>query len=149
MTFSTVALPAAGNASISATFCIYPCRSPADARGKSVSIRTSTGPIAVPLIGVDLRGDLNRKPVLTRLYVLQNGVGQWIPPNQLAQNYDVRSLRPNVKRDRLHLERIVSLWDGGAVRVPEIKLFKLTEAAAAHELSEGRHLRGKLVFMVR
>ena len=62
---------------------------------------------------------------------------------------DVRSLRPNVKRDRQHLERILSLWDGGAVRVPEIKLFKLTEAAAAHELSEGRHLRGKLVFMVR
>lgn len=62
---------------------------------------------------------------------------------------DVRSLRPNVKRDRQHLERILSLWDGGSVRVPEIKLFKLTEAAAAHELSEGRHLRGKLVFMVR
>ena len=35
------------------------------------------------------------------------------------------------------------------MRVPEIKLFKLSEAAAAHELSEGRHLRGKLVFMVR
>jgi hypothetical protein len=28
-------------------------------------------------------------------------------------------------------------------------LFKLSEASAAHELSEGRHLRGKLVFMVR
>ena len=62
---------------------------------------------------------------------------------------DVRSLRPNVKRDRQHLERILSLWNEGAVRVPEIKLFKLTEAPAAHELSEGRHLRGKLVFMVR
>ena len=33
--------------------------------------------------------------------------------------------------------------------MPEIKLFKLSEAATAHELSEGRHLRGKLVFMVR
>ena len=62
---------------------------------------------------------------------------------------DVRSLRPNVKRDRPHLERILSLWNEGAVRVPEIKLFKLSEAATAHELSEGRHLRGKLVFMVR
>jgi NADPH:quinone reductase-like Zn-dependent oxidoreductase len=62
---------------------------------------------------------------------------------------DVRSLRPNVKRDRQHLERILSLWNEGAIRVLEIKLFKLAEAAAAHELSEGRHLRGKLVFMVR
>ena len=51
--------------------------------------------------------------------------------------------------DRQHLERILSLWNEGAVRVPEIRLFKLAEAPAAHELSEGRHLRGKLVFMVR
>ena len=62
---------------------------------------------------------------------------------------DVRSLRPNVKRDRPHLERILSLWSAGAVRVPEINLFKLSDAATAHKLSEGRHLRGKLVFMVR
>jgi hypothetical protein len=55
---------------------------------------------------------------------------------------DVRSLRPNVKRDRQHLERILSLWNEGAVRVPEIKLFKLAEAPAAHELSEGRAQRG-------
>ena len=62
---------------------------------------------------------------------------------------DVRSLRPNVKRDRPHLERILALWNEGAIRVPEVKLFKLSEATAAHEVSEGRHLRGKLVFMVR
>ena len=62
---------------------------------------------------------------------------------------DVASLRPNVERDRAHLERIVELVESGAVRAPEIKLFPLSEAAAAHAISESRHLRGKLVFMVR
>jgi len=62
---------------------------------------------------------------------------------------DVASLRPKVGRDRAHLERIVALVTGGAVRVPEIKVYPLSEAAAAHRVSEGRHLRGKLVFKVR
>jgi len=62
---------------------------------------------------------------------------------------DVVSLRPKVGRDRAHLERIVALVTGGAVRVPEIKVYPLSEAAAAHKVSEGRHLRGKLVFKVR
>jgi len=62
---------------------------------------------------------------------------------------DVASLRPKVGRDRAHLERIVALVTGGAVRVPEIKVYPLSEAAAAHKVSEGRHLRGKLVFKVR
>jgi NADPH:quinone reductase-like Zn-dependent oxidoreductase len=62
---------------------------------------------------------------------------------------DVASLRPKVGRDRAHLERIVALVARGAVRVPEIKVYSLSEAAAAHRVSEGRHLRGKLVFKVR
>jgi NADPH:quinone reductase-like Zn-dependent oxidoreductase len=62
---------------------------------------------------------------------------------------DIRSLRPKVGRSRAHLERIVSLAATGAVRTPEITLFQLSEAAAAHRISEGRHLRGKLVFKVR
>jgi NADPH:quinone reductase-like Zn-dependent oxidoreductase len=62
---------------------------------------------------------------------------------------DVTSLRPKVGRDRAHLERIVELVGKGAVRVPEIKAYPLSEAAAAHRVSEGRHLRGKLVFKVR
>jgi NADPH:quinone reductase-like Zn-dependent oxidoreductase len=62
---------------------------------------------------------------------------------------DVVSLRPKVGRDRAHLERIASLVTSGAVRVPEIKVYPLSEAAAAHKVSEGRHLRGKLVFKVR
>jgi len=62
---------------------------------------------------------------------------------------DVRSLRPDVRRDRAHLERIVDLVTRGAVRVPEITTYRLADAAAAHRVSEGRHLRGKLVFEVR
>jgi NADPH:quinone reductase-like Zn-dependent oxidoreductase len=62
---------------------------------------------------------------------------------------DVASLRPKVGRDRAHLDRIVALVAGGAVRVPEITSYALSDAAAAHRVSEGRHLRGKLVFKVR
>ncbi len=62
---------------------------------------------------------------------------------------DVTSLRPQVGRDRAHLERIVDLVQTGAVRLPEVKLFNLADAAAAHTLSQSRHLRGKLVLKVR
>jgi NADPH:quinone reductase-like Zn-dependent oxidoreductase len=62
---------------------------------------------------------------------------------------DVTALRPPVVRGRQPLERIVELYRAGAVRVPEIKLYRLPEAADAHRLSESRHFRGKLVFQVR
>lgn len=62
---------------------------------------------------------------------------------------EVASLRPKVGRDRAHLERIVELVGKGAVRVPETKVYPLSDAVAAHRVSEGRHLRGKLVFKVR
>jgi NADPH:quinone reductase-like Zn-dependent oxidoreductase len=62
---------------------------------------------------------------------------------------DVVGYRPNVGRDRPHLERIVALVKAGAVRMPEITHYPLSEPAAAHAVSEGRHLRGKLVFDVR
>ena len=62
---------------------------------------------------------------------------------------DVRSLRPNVARDRPHLERIAALVGAGAIRPPEVTILPLQEAAAAHRVSEGRHFRGKLVLKVR
>jgi NADPH:quinone reductase-like Zn-dependent oxidoreductase len=62
---------------------------------------------------------------------------------------DATSLRPQVGRDRAHLERLAQLATGGAIRVPEMKIFSLSQAAEAHRISEGRHLRGKLVFKVR
>jgi len=62
---------------------------------------------------------------------------------------DVTSLRPPVGRARRHLERIAALFQAGAIRAPEIKLYRLSEAADAHRVSEGRHFRGKLVFQLR
>ncbi|MGA2479201.1 MAG: NADP-dependent oxidoreductase [Spirochaetia bacterium] len=62
---------------------------------------------------------------------------------------DVVSLRPKVGRDRPHLERLLALVVAGAVRPPEITLYPLSQAASAHAVSEGRHLRGKLVLTVR
>src|ERR1700744_102213 len=62
---------------------------------------------------------------------------------------DVVALRPHVGRDRPHLERIAELVTSGAVHPPEVTRYKLSEAVAAHEVSESRHFRGKLVFVVR
>jgi NADPH:quinone reductase-like Zn-dependent oxidoreductase len=62
---------------------------------------------------------------------------------------DVQALRPNVIRDRAHLERMLALLDAGAVRPPTIVRYKLADAAEAHRISEARHLQGKLVLEVR
>ena len=72
--------------------------------------------------------------------------GHAAPPSPRG---DVTSLRPNVGRDRRHLERIVELVTKGAVKLPEIKVYPLQQVVEAHRISEGRHLRGKLVFKVR
>jgi len=62
---------------------------------------------------------------------------------------DVQTLRPNVIRDRVHLERMLALLKAGAVRPPTIIRYKLADAAEAHRVSEARHLQGKLVLEVR
>ena len=62
---------------------------------------------------------------------------------------DVVVLRPGVGRDRPHLERIVALVAADAIRPPEVTRYKLSDAVAAHEVSQSRHFRGKLVFLVR
>ncbi|MGO8917347.1 MAG: NADP-dependent oxidoreductase [Stellaceae bacterium] len=73
----------------------------------------------------------------------------WIappPPGFQPSRKDVAVLRPNVVRDRAHLERMVALLEAGAVRPPPITHYKLADAAEAHRVSEARHLQGKLVF---
>jgi NADPH:quinone reductase-like Zn-dependent oxidoreductase len=62
---------------------------------------------------------------------------------------DVEAMKPDVKRDRAHLERMLALLAAGAVTAPAIHRYKLTEAAEAHKVSEARHLQGKLVFDMR
>jgi NADPH:quinone reductase-like Zn-dependent oxidoreductase len=76
----------------------------------------------------------------------------WIAPAPegfQVPRQDVETLRPDVKRDRAHLERMLALLDADAIRPPEITRYKLADAAQAHQISEGRHLRGKLVLEVR
>jgi NADPH:quinone reductase-like Zn-dependent oxidoreductase len=68
------------------------------------------------------------------------------PPSSRA---DVQGLRPPVPRTRAAMERVAELFEKGAVRPPEIKLYKLPQAADAHRVSESRHFRGKLVFQVK
>ena len=62
---------------------------------------------------------------------------------------DVVALRPSVGRDRQHLKRIVALVALGAVHPLEVTRYQFGDAAAAHKVSESRHFRGKLVFLVR
>ncbi len=62
---------------------------------------------------------------------------------------DVTAHRPSVGRDRPHLMRILELVEAGAVRVPEIRMFPLADAASALATSASRHLRGKLVLSIR
>jgi len=76
----------------------------------------------------------------------------WIAPAPAgfaSPRKDIAVLRPRVARDRAHLERMVELLDAGAVWPPAITRYKLADAAEAHRVSEGRHLQGKLVLIVR
>lgn len=71
------------------------------------------------------------------------------PKPPVPERADVTSLRPAANRDRRHLDRVAALFQAGVIRAPEVRLYKLSEAVEAHRVSEGRHLRGKLVFKVR
>jgi NADPH:quinone reductase-like Zn-dependent oxidoreductase len=62
---------------------------------------------------------------------------------------DVTALRPAVGRARAPLERIVELYQGGAVKPLPIKLYRLDQAADAHRDNEGARFRGKLVLQMR
>jgi NADPH:quinone reductase-like Zn-dependent oxidoreductase len=79
-----------------------------------------------------------------RLVWIAQGPEGFKPPRS-----DVETLRPEVLRDRAHLERMVELFAAGAITPPAITRYKLADAAEAHRVSESRHLRGKLVFIVR
>jgi len=76
----------------------------------------------------------------------------WIAPAPAGfqpMRQDVQTLRPNVARDRAHLERMLALLAQGAVWPPAITRYPLSAAAEAHRVIEGRHFRGKLVLEVR
>ena len=62
---------------------------------------------------------------------------------------DVQSLRPVVGRDRHYMERVADLLKEGVVTVPELQIFDLKNAVEAQNISESRHLRGKLMLQIR
>ena len=81
----------------------------------------------------------------------RNGRLVWIAAGESgfkSDRTDVQVLRPKVDRDRAHLERMVELFEAGAVWPPAITRYKLADAAEAHRISESRHLQGKLVLVV-
>ena len=104
--------------------------------------------------GCDVVFDTVGGEVQVRSYEVLKPGGRlvWIAPAPAGfqpTRKDVQVLRPNVARDRTHLERMLELLDAGAVSPPAITRYKLAEAAEAHRVSESRHLQGKLVFEVR
>jgi len=104
--------------------------------------------------GCDVVFDTVGGDVQVRSYEVLKPGGRlvWIAPAPSGfqpPRADVEVLRPRVARDRAHLERMKALYDAGAVWPPAITRYPLAEAAEAHRISEGRHLQGKLVLMVR
>jgi NADPH:quinone reductase-like Zn-dependent oxidoreductase len=92
--------------------------------------------------------------VQTRSYKVLKPGGRlvWIaagPPGATPPRQDVETLRPDVRRDRAHLERLLQLVAAGAIRPPAITRYKLADVVEAHRVSDSRHLRGKLVLQVR
>ncbi len=72
------------------------------------------------------------------------------PPDGFeAPRDDVEVLRPQVARDRRHLERINQLVAAGAIRAPALTRMPLADVAVAHELSKTGHVRGKIVLEMR
>src|SRR5215208_2703341 len=109
---------------------------------------------AETVTGCDVVFDTVGGDVQARSYAVLNSGGRlvWIAPAPAGfepPRSDVSVLRPRVARDRAHLERIAELLEAKAVWPPAITAYKLNDAAEAHRVSEGRHLQGKLVLIVR
>lgn len=61
---------------------------------------------------------------------------------------DVTALRPAVDRSRALMDRVTAYVEAGIFKVPQITTLPLSEAVRAHELSQSKHVRGKLVFEI-
>ncbi len=71
------------------------------------------------------------------------------PADYKPTRKDVTIVRPQVGRDRKHMDRISALVEAGAVRAPEITRMPLSDAAEAQRLSMQGHVRGKIVLDAR
>ncbi|MEH2409506.1 NADP-dependent oxidoreductase [Nostoc sp.] len=71
------------------------------------------------------------------------------PPNaQKAQERGIRAEMMNMKPSASLLEEIASLLDSGQVKTIVAQTFSLSEARQAQELSQGGHVRGKIVLQI-
>ena len=109
---------------------------------------------AKTVVDCDVVFDTVGGDVQVRSYAVLKPGGRlvWIAPAPAGfqpARKDVEVLRPNVARDRTHLERMLALLEAGAVSPPAITRYRLADAAEAHRVSESRHLQGKLVLEVR
>lgn len=71
------------------------------------------------------------------------------PPDGFAPPDNVTVKRPAVTRDRAHLEKIVALFETGAIQPMDVLHMPLAEATRAQQLSADGHVRGKIVFDIR
>jgi len=71
------------------------------------------------------------------------------PDGAVADEHGVRAAMTQVRPDGRRLEEIGKLIDAGQLRVLIDSEFPLESAAAAHERSESRHARGKIIIRVR
>jgi NADPH:quinone reductase-like Zn-dependent oxidoreductase len=62
---------------------------------------------------------------------------------------DIKMLRPNVVRDRPHMNRVAELIGSGVLKPPAITVMPLAQATEAHALSERHQTRGKIVLTPR
>ena len=104
--------------------------------------------------GIDCVLDTQGGEVLERsLGVLRKGgivVSTLTEPaaDDLAR-YGIRAAHVLAKADARELMQIAGLIDAGQVRPVVETVLPLAEARRAHEISQGGHIRGKLVLAVR
>lgn len=71
------------------------------------------------------------------------------PPDGFTPPDNVTVKRPAVTRDRAHLDKIVALFEAGAIQPMEVIHLPLSEASKAQAMSIDGHVRGKIVFDIR
>lgn len=74
----------------------------------------------------------------------------WISrgPKDFKAPDHVTVLRPDVKRDRHHLNRIAALAEEGEIKAPAVTAFPLAQAADAQEAHKHRKVAGKVVVVM-
>ncbi|MEH2419684.1 MAG: NADP-dependent oxidoreductase [Nostoc sp.] len=70
------------------------------------------------------------------------------PDAQKAEERGIRAEMMNMKPSASLLEEIASLLDSGQVKTLVAQTFSLSEARQAQELSQGGHVRGKIVLQI-